>query len=161
MSVPRCWLGCTTATLFLGFALTACATEAPPATPLTFHQGVSAETESTTVRLAADACRRQPYGATVSESAEEVRIALSAAAPAGNTAASCSDLVRVSLKHPIGCRALVDASTGRRVPVAVELVGTGPQVSGLRRREIAEHSYTTSGFAADRWHVDARLQPRS
>lgn len=92
---------------------------------MAFHQGVSAETQSTSVRLAADACRRQPYSATVSESAKEVRIALSAAAPAGNTAAACSDLVTVSLKHPIGSRALVDASTGRRVPVALKLVGTG------------------------------------
>src|SRR3954468_20189384 len=128
MSVPPCWLRPTTATLFLVFALMACATEAP-VTPVTFHQGVSAETESMSVRLAADACRRQPYRASVSESAEEVRVALSAAAPAGSTAASCSDLVTVSLKHPIGSRALVDASTGRRVPVAVKLVGTG--LSGL------------------------------
>ena len=123
MSVSQCWLRPTAPTFFLVFALTAC-TQKAPLTPVTFHQGVLAKTESTSVKLVADACRLQPYSVGVSESAEEVRVALSAAAPAGNTAASCSDLVTVTLKHPIGTRALVDASTGRVVPVALKIVGT-------------------------------------
>lgn len=115
-----------TATLLLAYAVTACA-PSPPASPVTLHEGVSDGVEATTITLAADACRRQAYDSRVSESAEQVRVALSAVPPGGGAAPSCSDLVVVGLKRPMGHRALVDASTGQQVPVRPIFTVPGPR----------------------------------
>lgn len=104
------------ALLPLAHALTACAGPAP-ATPVPFHEGLVAAAHSTTITLSADACQREPYDSRVFESAEEVRVILSAIPPAGDASPACSDLVVVRLSKPIGDRVLVDGSTGRRVHV--------------------------------------------
>lgn len=94
----------------------AAACSAPVAVwPVGFHQAWVAAGDGVLVRLAADACHSQPYQVRVSESAGEVRIALSAAASDGPPAAACSDVVTVRLKEPLGVRRLVDATTDREV----------------------------------------------
>lgn len=123
-----------TATLLLAYAGTACAPSAP-ARPVTFHEGALEGAEATTITLAADACRRQAYDSRVWETAEQVRVALSAVPPAGDAEPSCSDLVVVRLARPIGHRALVDASTGQQVPLvrSARFPGiVGPVVTGGR-----------------------------
>lgn len=124
-SHPGCRLRRGAVLLFLLSAMTACATPAS-VRPVTFHEGVAAGTEATTITLAADGCQRQPYGSLISESADQVRVALSAVPPAGDAAPSCSDLVVVRLNRPIGDRALVDASTGRQVLLVHRVVGRRP-----------------------------------
>ena len=111
-----------TAPLLLAYAVTACAAPAP-ATPVTFHEGVADGAEAMTITLAADACQRQSYGARVSESTQQVRVALSAVPAASDAAPSCSDLVVVRLNRPIGHRALMDASTGQQRPLVSRRVG--------------------------------------
>lgn len=110
-----CRLGFGTSFLLVT-AVTACAAPAS-VTPVTFHEGVAAGTGATAITLSADACQRQPYGLRISESAKQVRVALSASPSAGRAAPSCSDLVVVRLNWPIGDRTLVDANTERQVPL--------------------------------------------
>jgi len=111
--------------LLLAYGVTACAAPAP-ATPVTFHEGIVARADSTMITLAADACQRHPYGSRIVETAQQVRVALSAIPPAGDAAPGCSDQVVVPLSKPVGDRLLVDASTGRQVQLVQRGVGALP-----------------------------------
>lgn len=93
-------------------------------THVTFHRGAATGPEATLVTLSADACRSQPYTSRTTESAGRVLIELRAFVPTEGVVASCSDLVDVRLEHQLGTRTLVDASTGRRVPVVMRLLGS-------------------------------------
>lgn len=84
--------------------------------PVAFTRVVSAS-DSLTLRVSAEACKAQPYRVVVQESAEVVRVALTAQAHADGPALACSDLVTVPLDAPLGSRTVVDASTRATVTV--------------------------------------------
>ncbi|HEX8970043.1 hypothetical protein [Oryzihumus sp.] len=92
-------------------------------TPVSFHRALVMPGDPAGLTVVADSCHSQPYGVRVAESASAVRIELAATVPDGQVAAACSDLVKVRLTRPLGTRRLIDASSGRQVPIGATPAG--------------------------------------
>lgn len=95
-------------------------------TPVGFHRALVMSDDPAGLTVVADSCHSQPYEVRASESASEVRIELVASVSEGQVAAACSDLVEIRLKKPLGTRRLIDASSGRQVPIGSTPAGTDP-----------------------------------
>lgn len=85
--------------------------------PVAFTSARVSASDPSTLRVAAAACKGQPYRVEVRESPEEVRVALMGQVHDDGPALACSDLVTVPLDAPLGSRTVIDVSTRATVTV--------------------------------------------
>ena len=95
--------------------LASCSSSIP--TPVGFYRARAVPGDGATVVVVADSCNSTPYQVTVKESVTVVSIRLVGMVTSGSPSPACSDLVRVHLNAPLSARQVLDATTGREVPV--------------------------------------------
>ncbi len=95
--------------------LASCSSSAP--TPVGFYRARAVPGDRATVVVMADSCKSTPYQVTVKESATVVSIKLVGMVTPGPPSPACSDLIQVHLNAPLIARQVLDATTGRAVPV--------------------------------------------
>ncbi|NCT92408.1 hypothetical protein GXB85_15845 [Cellulomonas sp. APG4] len=117
--------GRATQVMVLAAAVAGCGGTGPTDTVRTavpFHEAWTSD--GADLQVNASSCNGEPEITALEETADQIRLELTATIPApGNAGDGCLDTVMVPLEQPLGDRALTDVTSGKTVPVEVRRQG--------------------------------------